>query len=310
MLGIVKHLNLGPLQHAGEIYVGLLAATILFIATNAGIIGVSRLVYSMGLHRQVPDELRQLHPRFRTPWIGIIVFGGIACLTMIPGQADFLGNMYAFGAMLSFTIAHLAVIRLRIKRPRRARPYRGPGTLRDRRARAAAVRGARRARHRFLAFVTVTALHVAVAAAGIGWLLIGDAACTSSTAAARDSTSPPPRRSRWPRPATDTEAEYESVAGRLRRAGGYSPEVLATAARLAARRRRGIHVLVTISVPSSSPIDARPARRRRQLAQSIIEEAKVQAGRRVSGHWDKVRRRSDRTADRRRGPRACTPRRS
>ena len=75
MLGIVKHLHLGALQHAGEIYVGLLAATILFIATNAGIIGVSRLVYSMGLHRQVPDQLRRLHPRFRTPWIGILVFG-------------------------------------------------------------------------------------------------------------------------------------------------------------------------------------------------------------------------------------------
>ena len=72
MLGIVKHLDLGPLQGVGELYVGLLAATILFIATNAGIIGVSRLVYSMGIHRQVPDRLRQLHPRFRTPWLGIL----------------------------------------------------------------------------------------------------------------------------------------------------------------------------------------------------------------------------------------------
>ena len=67
VLGIVKHLNLGPFQHAGEIYVGLLAATILFIATNAGIIGVSRLVYSMGLHRQVPEQLRQLHPEVPDP---------------------------------------------------------------------------------------------------------------------------------------------------------------------------------------------------------------------------------------------------
>ena len=65
VLGIVKHLHLGPLQHVGEIYcVGLLAATILFIAANAGIIGASRLVYSMGLHRQVPDQLRQLHPKY------------------------------------------------------------------------------------------------------------------------------------------------------------------------------------------------------------------------------------------------------
>src|SRR3954466_13188414 len=130
VLGIVKHLHLGPLQGAGEIYVGLLAATILFIATNAGIIGVSRLVYSMGLHRQLPDRLRQLHPKFRTPWFGIIVFGAIACLTLIPGQATFLGNMYAFGAMLSFTIAHLAVIRLRVKYPEaERRPWTGPGRI-------------------------------------------------------------------------------------------------------------------------------------------------------------------------------------
>src|ERR1700722_12159396 len=80
VLGIVKQLHLGALQHAGEIYVGLLAATILFIATNAGIIGVSRLVYSMGLHRQLPDGLRRLHPRYGTPWIGIIIFGAIACV--------------------------------------------------------------------------------------------------------------------------------------------------------------------------------------------------------------------------------------
>ncbi len=127
MLGIVKHLNLGPFQHVGEIYVGLLAATILFIATNAGIIGVSRLVYSMGIHRQVPDRLRQLHPKFRTPWLGILIFSGLACLAMIPGKADFLGNIYAFGAMLSFTIAHAAVVRLRIVKPDADAPVPRPG---------------------------------------------------------------------------------------------------------------------------------------------------------------------------------------
>src|SRR5256714_7956260 len=115
VLGIVKHLHLGAFQHAGEIYVGLLAATILLIATNAGIIGVSRLVYSMGLHRQVPDQLRQLHPRFRTPWIGIIVFGGIARIPLIPGQAEVLGKMFAVGGELAFPIAHLSGVRLRPK---------------------------------------------------------------------------------------------------------------------------------------------------------------------------------------------------
>src|ERR1700704_305586 len=172
VLGIVKHLHLGPLQAAGEIYVGLLAATILFIAANAGIIGASRLVYSMGLHRQVPDRLSRLHPRFSTPWIGILVFGGVACLTIIPGKAEFLGNMYAFGAMLSFTAALLSVIRLRIKEPDRPRPYRGPGTLRvaGRELPLFAVLGIFGTG---LAFLTVTILHLAVAVAGVFWLAFG-----------------------------------------------------------------------------------------------------------------------------------------
>src|ERR1700760_4063375 len=130
VLGVVRALGLGPLQHAAEIYVGLLAATILFIATNAGILGVSRLTYSMGIHRQLPDRLRRLHPKYRTPWVGIILFSFIAALTLIPGQATFLGNLYAFGAMLSFTIAHLAVTRMRISLPNVTRPYRPHGNVR------------------------------------------------------------------------------------------------------------------------------------------------------------------------------------
>src|SRR4029078_7635740 len=91
--------------------------------------GAQRLCSRMGLPRQRPDRLRQLHPKHGTPWIGILVFGAIACLTMIPGKADFLGNMYAFGAMLSFTIAHISVARLRFKEPDHPRPYRGPGKI-------------------------------------------------------------------------------------------------------------------------------------------------------------------------------------
>ncbi len=172
VLGIVKHLHLGALQSAGEIYVGILAATILFIAANAGIIGASRLVYSMGLHRQVPDRLSRLHPKFSTPWIGILLFGTVACITIIPGQAEFLGNMYAFGAMLSFTIAHLSVIVLRIKQPDVPRPYRGPGTLRvaGRELPLFAVLGIMGTG---LAFVVVTILHIGVAIAGIMWLSLG-----------------------------------------------------------------------------------------------------------------------------------------
>ena len=109
---------------------GVLAASILFIATNAGMIGVSRLTYSMGQYRQLPDRLRQLHPRYRTPYMAILLFGAIACLTIVPGQAEFLGKIYAFGAMLSFTVAHVAVVALRVSQPDVERPYRIPWNVR------------------------------------------------------------------------------------------------------------------------------------------------------------------------------------
>jgi basic amino acid/polyamine antiporter, APA family len=285
VLGVVRALNLGPLQHAAEIYVGLLAATILFIATNAGILGVSRLTYSMGIHRQVPDRLRQLHPRYGTPWVGILLFSAIAALTLIPGQATFLGNLYAFGAMLSFTIAHLSVTRLRITRPDVQRPYRPPGNLRFRGLDLpvfAIVGGA----CTFASLVVVAALHTSVAIAGIGWLTVGmivypiyrhrhglDLTTTVTVAI--------------PKPVVDHEAEYQAVLVAFD-TSGFEPEVLATATRMAARKRRGIHVLVTIPVPANIPIDA-PLPEQEAAAQSIIEEAKVQAGRRVSGHWEKVR---------------------
>jgi APA family basic amino acid/polyamine antiporter len=70
--------------------------------------------------------------------------------------------------------------------------------------------------------------------------------------------------------------------------GNYNRSTVATAARLAARRRRGIYVLVTITVPNSAPIDAELPDQE-LAAQGIIEQCKVQAGRRVSGRWVKVR---------------------
>src|SRR5438128_1898454 len=172
VLGVVKNLHLGGLQHPAEIYVGILAATILFIATNAGLIGVSRLTYSMGQHRQLPERLRQLHPRFRTPYVAILVFGAVACLTILPGQARFLGTVYAFGAMLSFTIAHIAVVGLRLKQPDHERPYRGPGTVTVRR-RTLPLFAVFGAFGTGAAWGVVTVLNVDTLIAGTVWMAIG-----------------------------------------------------------------------------------------------------------------------------------------
>jgi basic amino acid/polyamine antiporter, APA family len=284
ILGVVRQIDLGPFQTAGQLYVGLLAATILFIATNAALIGVSRLVYSMGIHRQLPDGLRRLHPQFRTPWIGIIVFGAAAIITLLPGQAEFLGYMYAFGAMLSFTVAHVALMRLRATQPDAERPYRGPGNVR--------VRGYDLPRFAVfgglgtsIAFVVTVVLHPEVAAAGFGWLAVGivvyvvyrrqqglDLSSTHKVAIAE--------------PVVDHEAEYDSVLVPLLD-GRYDAQVLATATKLAARKRRGIHVLALVTVPNSLPIGAE-MNAEMATANSAIEQAKVEGGSRVSGHVEQI----------------------
>src|SRR5206468_4866766 len=101
------------------------------IATNAGIIGVSRLTYSMGQHRQLPEIIRRIHPKYNTPYVAIVVYSVIAVLLMVPnGAIGFLGNLYAFGAMLSFTLAHASVICMRKTMPSGDMPWRGPLSFR------------------------------------------------------------------------------------------------------------------------------------------------------------------------------------
>ena len=117
ILGVVEHLGLGPaLLHVARIYVGLLAATILLIATNPGVIGASRITYSMASYRQLPEVVRRLHPRFKTPWLSLVLFAGIGpILLLLPGSVTFVGTLYSLGATLSFTIAHTSIVRLRTR---------------------------------------------------------------------------------------------------------------------------------------------------------------------------------------------------
>src|SRR3954451_4502329 len=97
VLGLVENLGLhGSTLSVLKIYVGVLAATILFIATNAGVIGASRITYAMASYRQLPDRFRRLHPRFKTPWLSLVIFAGIApIIILLPGKTNFLGTLYS-----------------------------------------------------------------------------------------------------------------------------------------------------------------------------------------------------------------------
>ncbi|MBA2384659.1 MAG: universal stress protein [Actinobacteria bacterium] len=175
ILGVVENLGLeGLLLDGAEIYVGVLAATILVIATNAGVIGASRITYSMSTYRQLPEVFRRLHPRFKTPWLALVVFAGVAPIgILLPGDVNFVGTLYAFGATFSFTVAHASIIRLRMlpareeERVGRARPNLRIGGIDW--PLFAIVGGLATA----ISFVVILLQNEATRWTGIGWILVG-----------------------------------------------------------------------------------------------------------------------------------------
>jgi APA family basic amino acid/polyamine antiporter len=249
VLGLVKNLGLhGALLRIAEYYVGVLAATILFIATNAGIIGASRITYSMASYRQLPEVFRRLHPRLRTPWLSLIVFAGLApSLFLLTGQVDFLGRMYAFGAMLSFTIAHIAVITLRVKKPDdemewRARPSIGRWPL------FAIVGGLGTG----IAWLVVVEQDAPTRYAGIGWLALG---FVFYPLYRRRLGEPLRQTVRAPVVITVGALEYSNILVPV--APGYpSDEAMDVACRLARERRSRIVAITVVEVPLDLPLDA------------------------------------------------------
>jgi APA family basic amino acid/polyamine antiporter len=287
ILGIVE--NLGLSDTPTEIlryYVGVLAAVILLIATNAGLIGVSRLTYSMGQHRQLPEGLRQVHPKYRTPYIAILIFAAIAIVTLLPGQTDFLATMYSFGAMLSFTIAHVAVIQLRRTEPDRERTWKPPMNIRafGFSVPLSAVLGGLGT---FSAWLVVMALNPRTLVVGLGWMVLGIAVYVLYR---RNQRLPLTQTVKvvLPEPLGVEEVEYRSVLVAFEDDEEFSPEMVATAVKLAGKKRRGIHVHSMMTVPTNLPLNAEMAERE-GAAQQRIEEAKLIGGQRVTGHVSRVR---------------------
>jgi basic amino acid/polyamine antiporter, APA family len=286
VLGIVENMGLSVgLTEVLRYYVGVLAAVILIIATNAALIGVSRLTFSMGQHRQLPERIRQVHPRFKTPYVAILVFSGVAVLTILPGQLDFLATMYSFGAMLSFTVAHVSVAWLRRVQANRERPWKPPLNVPWRGVTlpmTAVVGGL----GTFAAWIVVISLELSTLAAGAAWMVIGVVIYMLY----RRHQGLPLRETvkvESLEPLGVEEVEYQSVLVAFED-DSFSEDVVSTAKVLAARRRRAIHVLALVDVPTHLPLDARLPEAESK-AQSKIERAKLIAGQRVSGHIEHVR---------------------
>jgi APA family basic amino acid/polyamine antiporter len=272
VLGIVDSLGLGHALTTGlKYYVGALAATILLIATNAGVIGISRLSWSLAEHRQLPATFSRLHSRYRTPTFTIVFYSILAALLIVPGRTDFLGNLYSFGAMLSFTTAHVAVVALRVKQPNARRAYRAPWNVRIRGylIPLSCVLGALGT---FTAWLSVLVLHAEARTVGIAWMVVGVAGYVIYRKRSGLDLTTAVKIERGERPPDFVPLEYRSALVPI-----FGTDVSASALRRAAKLvgpDATVDALYVINVPSQLALDG-PLDREEALGRNVLEAARL-----------------------------------
>jgi APA family basic amino acid/polyamine antiporter len=290
VLGVVRNLGLtGLTLDAAEIYVGILAATILFIATNAGVIGASRITYSMATYRQLPERFRRLHPRFKTPTLALVLFAGIApILVILPGDVNFVGTLYSFGATLSFTIAHASLVMLRATKPERDPLFRARPNLR-----LAGIDWPLFALFGGLAtgisFLVIVVQNPTTRWVGTGWLVLGFVIYAvyrrvSVKASLSETVKAPPAFG----PAL--ALEYRRLVVPVI-AGQPSDNAMDVACRLAAERGSRIVALSVVEVPLDRPLAESQGEREEQANRQLDEAVAIgdSYGVRVFGRLDRAR---------------------
>ena len=172
MLGVTAAFHPAWLADIAKWAVVAIAPLILLFAANATMLGLSRHVYVLATNRQIPSWLGKLGKQRSTPHVAIVIAGLFAAGLVLPGDVDLLAGVFAFGAMLAISIAHLSLIRLRFTDPERERPYSVPGSIR--------IRGAMVPLPSVLGlvltgagFVSLVILHGGAFYVGGGWMLFG-----------------------------------------------------------------------------------------------------------------------------------------
>jgi APA family basic amino acid/polyamine antiporter len=106
-----------------------LGISVLLVASNAGIVGASRITYAMSEDGAIPRLFGRLHKKHNTPFISIIIFSAISVAIAFSGQLDLVAQLYNFGALLAYVIVGLSLISLRNSDKALFRPFKTPGSI-------------------------------------------------------------------------------------------------------------------------------------------------------------------------------------
>jgi APA family basic amino acid/polyamine antiporter len=281
VLGITESFEQQWLSDGLKYGVAAAAVATLIAAANSAMLGLSRLAYSLSTNRQIPGALGRLHPTRSTPVVVIAIASLVAGGLLMPQDLDFLIGIYAFGALLSLTIAHLSIMTLRYREPERDRPYRIPLSVRvgggD--LPIPALLGALLSAG---AFVSVVVLHTGARYAGLAWMAGGVTLYvvyrTTQGKSITKRVVVPEQALRGER----EELEYGSILVPLF-GTELDVDIIQTAGRLAGEehddfdRTEGamIEALWVFEVPMSLPIDARLPEAQLKEARAALARAKA-----------------------------------
>ena len=105
----------------------IISATILISilgALNAGILTGPRVYFAQARDGLFFRKLAEVHPRFETPALAVLLQGVWAAILSLSGSYVGLFSFAMFAAWIFYGLAVLGVIVLRVKRPEWKRPYR------------------------------------------------------------------------------------------------------------------------------------------------------------------------------------------
>jgi APA family basic amino acid/polyamine antiporter len=261
ILGIVSGFDPAWLAEVLRYAVGAMGAVVLVAAVNGTMLGLSRLTYSLATHRQIPSFVGRLEPARGTPYVAISIAGAIALGLAFSSDIEFLAGIFAFGAMLAFTIAHASVIVMRFREKDAPRPFRIPLSV-SARGGSVPLPALLGAVASFAAWVSVIVLHEGARAVGGIWMLAGLVLYTTYRLGQDKSL-----RSRYEIPQEALQdrgvgAEFGSILVPVF-GSPLDDDIVGTAGRLAAEEGEEgeggavIEALYVVEVPMSLPLDAR-----------------------------------------------------
>ncbi|HEU4705900.1 MAG TPA: universal stress protein [Solirubrobacterales bacterium] len=281
VLGVVSQYHPTWVADTMRWLVAAVATPVLVWAASTSMLGVSRHIYTLAINRQIPSWLGKLDKRTATPYVAIAISGVIAIGLVIPTNVKLLASIYAFGATLAITIAHLSIIRLRVKDPDRRRPFRVPvgfhwgvATVPLPAVAAAVLSG--------LAFLSVLAFHTTARWVGLGWMAFGLAfyvvyrkVFEGTTLTKRVSVTERALTKQVP------EIEFSNILVPVF-GTKFDDDIVATAGRLAAADADGetkegtsrLDVVYVIEVPLTLPLDAVLPKEREEQARRALERAR------------------------------------